>query len=118
MNRLRSPAMAFLALLALALTGLVVFRLSSSGAKNEGHKGRIITVGVSSPVRQDLDVRLVHTADILPFQQVNLFSRVDGYIQKLHVDKGDFVKAGADFQKACSKGSRESCSYLEDPRFR
>ena len=92
MNRLRSPAMAFLALLALALTALVVFRLSSSGAKNEGHKGRIITVGVSMPIRQDLDVRLVHTADILPFQTVNLFSRVDGYIQKLHVDKGDFVK--------------------------
>ncbi|OLC00111.1 MAG: hypothetical protein AUH35_02135, partial [Nitrospirae bacterium 13_1_40CM_62_7] len=45
------------------------------------------------PIRGDLDVRLSYTADIQPNQQVNLFSRVDGYIAKIHVDKGDFVKA-------------------------
>ena len=32
--------------------------------------------------------------------------------------KGDFISAGADFRKACSLGSRESCNYLQDPRFR
>ncbi len=36
----------------------------------------------------------------------------------LYVEKGDFRNAGEDFQKACSLGSRESCSYLKDPRFR
>jgi membrane fusion protein (multidrug efflux system) len=50
-------------------------------------------VGVVSPLRQDLDIRLTYTADISPNQVVNIFSRVDGYIAKLHVDKGDFVRA-------------------------
>ena len=75
-----------------AITALVVFRLSS-GAKVDPKKARVITVGTVSPLRQDLDIRLTYTADITPNQVVNIFSRVDGYIAKLYVDKGDFVKA-------------------------
>jgi membrane fusion protein (multidrug efflux system) len=75
-----------------AVTALVVFRLSS-GAKTDTRKARVITVGTVTPLKQDLDVRLAYTADITPNQLVNLFSRVDGYIAKIYVDKGDFVKA-------------------------
>ncbi|MEC4891305.1 MAG: efflux RND transporter periplasmic adaptor subunit [Nitrospira sp.] len=75
-----------------AVTALVVFRLSS-GAKTDSKKTRIITVGTVAPLKQDLPIRLTYTADIIPNQVVNLFSRVDGYIAKIHVDKGDFVKA-------------------------
>lgn len=75
-----------------AVTALVVFRLSS-GAKTDQRKTRIITVGTVTPLKQDLDIRLAYTADIIPNQVVNVFSRVDGYIAKIHVDKGDFVRA-------------------------
>ena len=75
-----------------AVTALVVFRLSS-GAKIDQKKSRVITVGTVTPLKQDLEIRLGYTADITPNQVVNVFSRVDGYISKLHVDKGDFVKA-------------------------
>ena len=75
-----------------AVTALVVFRLSS-GAKTDTRKARVITVGTVTPLKQDLDVRLAYTADITPNQLVNLFSRVDGYIAKIYVDKGDLVKA-------------------------
>ena len=75
-----------------AVTALVVFRLSS-GAKIDAKKTRVITVGTVTPLKQDLAVRLTYTADITPNQLVNMFSRVDGYISKLHVDKGDLVKA-------------------------
>lgn len=75
-----------------AVTALVVFRLSS-GAKTDGKKARVITVGTITPIKQDLEVRLPYTADITPNQTVNVLSRVDGYIAKLHVDKGDWVKA-------------------------
>lgn len=75
-----------------AITALVVFRLSS-GAKIDARKTRVITVATVTPLKQDLNVRLSYTADITPNQLVNLFSRVDGYIAKLHADKGDFVKA-------------------------
>jgi RND family efflux transporter MFP subunit len=75
-----------------AVTALVVFRLSS-GAKTDQKKSRLITVGTVAPLKRDMAVRLAYTADIIPNQVVNLFSRVDGYIAKIHVDKVDFVKA-------------------------
>jgi RND family efflux transporter MFP subunit len=75
-----------------AVTALVVFRLSS-GAKTDARKSRVITVGIAMPIKQDLDVRLSYTADLIPNQLVNIFSRVDGYIAKIYVDKGDLVKA-------------------------
>ena len=94
MNRLRQHPILTLAVVAgLVLAGLVAFRLTSIGAKGDAREGRVITVGTTLPIQGDLDVRLSYTADIQPNQQVNLFSRVDGYIAKLHVDKGDLVKA-------------------------
>lgn len=75
-----------------AVTALIVFRLSS-GAKTDARKGRVITVGTAMPIKRDLDVRLLYTADLIPNQLVNIFSRVDGYIAKMYVDKGDLVKA-------------------------
>ena len=75
-----------------AITALVVFRLST-GAKTDQKRTRVITVGTVAPVKQDLAIRLTYTADIIPNQVVNLFSRVDGYIAKIHVDKGDLVRA-------------------------
>jgi|CXWL01.1.fsa_nt_gi membrane fusion protein (multidrug efflux system) len=93
MNRIRQyPLFSTLAILLLVIVGLVVFRLNS-GTKSDAKKPRVITVGVATPIRQDLDVRLQYTADIQPNQQVNIFSRVDGYLAKIHVDKGDLVKA-------------------------
>jgi RND family efflux transporter MFP subunit len=87
----RHPFVALGIAIFLAIIALVVFRLSI-GAKTDMGKTRLITVGVVSPFRQDLDIRLAYTADISPNQVVNIFSRVDGYIAKLHVDKGDFVR--------------------------
>jgi len=93
MNRLRlHPVATVVAVLLLVLAGLVTFKLTSIGAKSDQRKDRLITVGTVVPVRQDLDVRLEYTADISPNQTVNLFSRVDGYIAKMHVDRGDRVK--------------------------
>lgn len=94
MKRLREhPIIAASVVLALVLAGLIAFRLTSSGAKTDARKGRVITVGTVTPTRQDVTVRLSYTADLQPYQQVMLFSRVDGYISKIYVDKGDFVQA-------------------------
>lgn len=95
MKRLRlHPIASTMAVLLLGLAGLVTFKLTSGAVKSDQRKNRVITVGTVTPIRQDLDVRLEYTADISPNQTVNLFSRVDGYIAKMYVDKGDFAKAG------------------------
>lgn len=87
----RYPFVALGIVIFFSVTALVAFRLST-GAKTDTNKTRLITVGVVSPLREDLNIRLAYTADITPNQVVNIFSRVDGYIAKLHVDKGDFVR--------------------------
>ncbi|ULA61165.1 MAG: HlyDD23 domain-containing protein [Nitrospira sp.] len=88
----RHPIVTLGLILFIAVAALVVFRLTS-GAKTDPRKNRILTVGTMTPIRQDLDVRLTYTADLIPNQLVNIFSRVDGYIAKIYVDKGDLVKA-------------------------
>lgn len=94
MNRItRHPFVILGVIVFFGVTALVVFRLNT-GAKIDPQKTRLITVGTVSPLKEDLDIRLSYTADISPNQVVNLFSRVDGYVAKLYVDKGDFVKAG------------------------
>ncbi|MCI3953864.1 MAG: putative Acriflavine resistance protein acrA, partial [Burkholderiales bacterium] len=60
-------------ILFVAVTALIVFRLSS-GAKADARKNRVLTVGTMTPVKQDLDVRLTYTADLIPNQLVNVFS--------------------------------------------
>jgi RND family efflux transporter MFP subunit len=93
LNRVKQhPLVTLGVIMFFAVTALVVFRLSS-GAKTDARKSRVITVGIAMPIKQDLDVRLSYTADLIPNQLVNIFSRVDGYIAKIYVDKGDLVKA-------------------------
>lgn len=94
MNRvIRHPFVTLGLILVIAVAALVASRLTT-GDKPDQRKARLITVGTVSPVTEDLDIRLNFTADVTPNQVVNLFSRVDGYIAKLHADKGDFVKRG------------------------
>ncbi len=88
----RHPFVTLGIIIFIAITVLVAFRLSTD-SKTDKKTARLITVGTVSPLRQDLDIRLAYTADISPNQVVNIFSRVDGYITKLHVDKGDYVRA-------------------------
>lgn len=87
----RYPLLALGMIVVLAVISLVILRLTT-GAKTDTVRTRVVTVGIAPPIRADLDIRLAYTADISPYQVVNIFSRVDGYIAKLHVDKGDFVK--------------------------
>ena len=87
----RYPLLALGMIVVLAVISLVILRLTT-GAKTDTVRTRVVTVEIAPPIRADLDVRLAYTADISPYQVVNIFSRVDGYIAKLHVDKGDFVK--------------------------
>ena len=79
-------------LIFVTVAALVAFRLNTVATIDE-HEPRHIVVGTVSPLKKDLDIHLTYTGDISPNQIVNLFSRVDGYIAKLHMDKGDFVKS-------------------------
>jgi RND family efflux transporter MFP subunit len=57
-------------------------------AKNAPH------VGVVRVVRKDLSSDLQIASELLPFQEVNVYAKVSGYIQKLYVDWGTHVHKG------------------------
>src|SRR5262245_14802272 len=72
---------------------LVWHRLSL--ARQTTDRGRAVPlVQVTKPVQRDMERTLVLTADILPIQQAELMAKVAGYLEVIHVDRGDRVRAG------------------------
>lgn len=85
-----------LALLGLAIIFgvLVAYRLKDQQARALQRPRGDALVGVVAPARRDLEVKLASTADILPAKQAAIFSKVSGYIRRIHADRGDLVRAG------------------------
>lgn len=76
------------------VAGLVALRLREQQARAVTRPPREILVGVAKPERRDLEVILNYTGDILANRQTPIFSKTSGYIRAIHVDRGQFVKAG------------------------
>jgi membrane fusion protein (multidrug efflux system) len=73
---------------------LVGYRIKKQQAAAVPRRQVEIVVGVTTPLRKDLDVKLAYTADVLPNKQVAIFPKVSGYIVRLGAELGDFVRAG------------------------
>jgi RND family efflux transporter MFP subunit len=80
--------------LAVVLGILVFYRLKDQQARAVQRPRGDTLVGVLTPSRKDMEVRFGTTADILASQQAAIFSKVSGYIRRIHVDRGDFVREG------------------------
>ena len=78
--------------LGVLVTSLVAHRIWKQQAAAVPRRQLEVVVGVAKPLRKDLDVKLAYTADVLPYQQVAIFSKVSGYIKRLGADLGDVVK--------------------------
>jgi RND family efflux transporter MFP subunit len=64
-----------------------------SGAEAaEGEK--VVNVAVSKVVRADLSQGLRIAAEFRPFQEINVYAKVPGYVKQIYVDVGDRVKKG------------------------
>jgi len=83
-----------LVVLAVVLGFLVFYRLKDQQARAVQRPRGDTLVGVILPTRRDLEVRFATTADIQASQQAAVFSKVSGYIRRVHADRGDFVKEG------------------------
>jgi membrane fusion protein (multidrug efflux system) len=80
--------------LGILITIPVGYRIKKQQAAAVPRRQLEIVVGVTKPVRKDLDVKLAYTADVLPNKQVAIFPKVSGYIVRLGAELGDFVRAG------------------------
>ena len=80
--------------LGVVVTTLVVQRIKKQQAAAVPRRQIEIVVGVTRPIKKDLDVKLSYTADVLPARQVAIFPKVSGYIKKLGAERGDLVRDG------------------------
>ena len=66
----------------------------SSGSKSAASSEAAPIAPVVTAHRQDLSSQLSIAAEFQPYQEVNVYAKVSGYIQKLYVDWGSHVKQG------------------------
>jgi RND family efflux transporter MFP subunit len=69
---------------------------SCSGGRNEkaNANSQILTVGVNTVVKKSLSRQITLSSELVPFQEIDVYAKESGYVQKLNVDYGTRVKAG------------------------
>ena len=82
----------------IALTTMLAIGLSScSGGHNEkveANAPQEVTVGVTNVVKKTLSRQITLSSELVPFQEIDVYAKESGYVQKLNVDYGTRVKAG------------------------
>jgi multidrug efflux pump subunit AcrA (membrane-fusion protein) len=75
-----------------ALLIAVIIRYSDSHAATT--ETEVKTVAVAKVTREDLAREVNLTAELKPYQDINVYAKVSGFIKDINVDIGDQVKAG------------------------
>jgi RND family efflux transporter MFP subunit len=82
--------------LAVGFTVLVALGLSScDGGRNvKASADQAVTVGVTGVVKKTVSRQITLSSELVPFQEIDVYAKESGYVQKLDVDYGTHVKAG------------------------
>jgi RND family efflux transporter MFP subunit len=86
MSRFVAPAVRAIAI---AIAVLFVAACSKTGSEKTA-----VTVAVAKATVEDLSSDLSLTAELRPFQDIEVMAKVSGYVKVIHVDIGDRVKKG------------------------
>jgi RND family efflux transporter MFP subunit len=78
----------------LLMAALVFTGCGSSGKATADEANIAPTVGVVKVTRKDLGSTLEIASELQPFQEVNVYAKVSGYIHKVYVDWGSHVRTG------------------------
>jgi RND family efflux transporter MFP subunit len=82
----------------IGLAAVLALGLSScSGGRNEKVEASAqqgVTVGVTRVVKKTLSRQITLSSELVPFQEIDVYAKESGYVQKLNVDYGAHVKAG------------------------
>jgi RND family efflux transporter MFP subunit len=83
---------------ALSTVGLALLSLSwacsNSRDKNVQASGPGLTVGVTKVMKKSLGRDITLSSELVPFQEIDVYAKESGYVNKLLVDYGTHVKAG------------------------
>ncbi|MDQ1265553.1 MAG: Efflux transporter periplasmic adaptor subunit [Bacteroidota bacterium] len=72
----------------------VIFRIKYTNAENLSKPKLITNVILGKAIRGEIMQTESMTGDILPIQQANIYSKVNGNIERIFVNIGDYVHAG------------------------
>jgi RND family efflux transporter MFP subunit len=81
-------------LLVVVIVLLVIVKITSAGSGADARKPNASLVKVQPPKKQTLVERLEFQGDVLSIQQTNIFSKVNGTLEKIAVDMGSSVGKG------------------------
>jgi RND family efflux transporter MFP subunit len=91
---MRTDAYSLLSVAALAGAMTVLASCSSPSQGAKPTREEVVRVAATPVVRQDLAEELELSAEFRPYQEIDLHSKVSGYLKSIHVDVGDFVRQG------------------------
>jgi len=86
-------------LLSCAVAAIVVALAILSSCSEKGNEpvqasGPTATVGVTKVVKKSLGRQITLSSELVPFQEIDVYAKESGYVNKLLVDYGTHVKAG------------------------
>src|SRR5579885_1243717 len=76
------------------MTAVILASCSGGDEKKVEAKEPSVTVGVTKVVKKNLGRTLTVSAELVPFQEIDVYAKESGYVKKLLVDYGSHVKAG------------------------
>jgi len=80
----------------MGLAAVLALGLSSCSGRNNKVEAsaQAVTVGVTNVVKKTLSRKITLSSELVPFQEIDVYAKESGYVQKLNVDYGTHVKAG------------------------
>ena len=76
------------------LVVLLVLLPSCGGVRAKGNAQEAVTVGVTDVMRKSLQRQITLSSELVPFQEIDVYAKESGFVQKLYVDYGSRVKEG------------------------
>ena len=83
-----------LAIIILSSIAIVVFKIISGTGSADQRRQSTPIVKVEQPRRETIIYVLKFTGDVAPIQQVNIFSKVSGNLEKVYANMGTYVQKG------------------------
>jgi RND family efflux transporter MFP subunit len=79
----------------IGLLGILLGLLPSCGrVRAKGDAQEAVTVGVTNVSRKSLEHHVTLSSELVPFQEIDVYAKESGFVQKLYVDYGSRVKEG------------------------
>jgi RND family efflux transporter MFP subunit len=95
-NRPRVGTSNFIGCAIVGIAALLTLGLSSCSGDGNGKASadEVVTVGVTKVVKKTLSRQITLSSELVPFQEIDVYAKESGYVQKLNVDYGAHVKTG------------------------